>query len=101
MKRIIVISILLLYSRLVSAQPDEIHSCLAWLTIYDQTHNDQKTTLLRNQLESELKKSKVFNPIQLKEAYDDNVIQTTAAGHGRDTNRTLSYCSRLANDFAR
>lgn len=99
MKRILLV--LLLYSGFTHAQPDEIHSCLAWLTIYDQTHDDKKTNTLRNQLESELKKSKVFNPTQLKEAYDDNVIQTTASDKGRDTARTLTYCTRLANDFIR
>ncbi|AIX13090.1 Rz-like spanin [Erwinia phage vB_EamM-Bue1] len=93
--------ILALYTVTASAQPDEIHTCLAWLTTYDETHNDRQTGLLKAKLELELKKSKVFNPTQLHEAANDKQLQTSAQGEGRDTTRTLIYCSRIASDFVR
>lgn len=99
MKRIMIL--ILFYSGVALAQPDEIHSCLAWLTLYDQTHNDPKTHKLRTLLESEMKKSGVLNPLQLNEAYDDNLTRDTASSNNKDTKRTLSYCTKLASDFSR
>jgi len=93
------IIIALLYSGSAFALPDELHSCMAWMTLYDQTHDNQKITNLRVQLEAEMKKAKVFNPLQYDEALHDKATIQSATTDGRDTSNTLSYCSKIAYDF--
>lgn len=100
MKRIILLASL--FSGYAFAAPDEIHTCLAWFTVYEQNHMyDRRTSILKSQLELEMKRDKIYNANQIKEAMADKELVSVASKSIRETRTTLSYCTKISSDFIR
>lgn len=91
---------LLFLSPAAMAAPDELHTCLAWFQVYEQTHvYDQKTSILKTVLELEMKKDKVYNAMQIDEAMKDKISMASASKSGKETKTTLAYCTKMSKDF--
>lgn len=100
MKRIILI--FLFTASCAHAGPDDLHTCLAWFTVYESNHSwDRKASMLKTELELEMKKDKIYNSNQIRQALNDKVSMLSATNQTRETETTLSYCTKISSDFSR
>lgn len=99
MKRILIALLFLTGAAHASGEADELHTCLAWFSTYEQFHQDDyDTSVLKAKLELEMKLSKVYNVNQIENALDMPMMQS-AADKSEETKSNLRYCTGIAKDF--
>ncbi|AFX93565.1 Rz-like spanin [Serratia phage phiMAM1] len=99
MKRILLALLFITGAAQAAGQADDLHTCLAWFSTYEQFHQDDYDTgLLKAKLELEMKLSKVYNINQIENALDTPMMES-AADKSEETKSNLRYCTNIAKDF--
>lgn len=76
-----------------------LNICMAWLTTYEQFHiHDKETSILKSDFEGELKRLDLYSIDEIENALDLPMM-LSAADKGKDTQKYLSECTKVAKDF--
>lgn len=94
--------LLLVTSLYAVAQPaNNLNTCVAWLSTYQQFHPDDKdTSILLSDFEGELKRIDQYSTDQIENALDLPVM-LSAAENSKQTLKDLNYCRGIATKFTR
>lgn len=99
MKRILLALLFVSGATHATGEADDLHTCLAWFSTYEQFHQDDyDTSLLKAKLELEMKLSKVYNINQIENALETPMMGS-AADKSEETKSNLKYCTGVAKDF--
>lgn len=101
MKRLTLAVVVLTSGFAFAEPPNELNTCAAWLSTYQQFHPDDKdTSILLSDYEGELKRLDLYSVDQVENALDLPVMMS-AADSSQDTVTELSRCREIALRFTK
>lgn len=100
MKKLALVAIFV--SGFAMAEPaNELNTCAAWLSTYQQFHPDDKdTSILLSDYEGELKRLDLYSTNQIENALDLPIMMS-AADNSKETEAELLRCREIATRFTK